>query len=207
MALVQVDEEVRRLCEAGETHAAVTAAIRGLGAELMGFLVAVTGHRDDAGDVFADTCVRMWKGLAGFRWESSLRTWVYTLARRAVYEHRARRAADVGRHVPLSQVPEIDEMIARVRTTTLAHLREERQSRAERLRARLSADDRMLLTLRVDRGMEWRDIARVLAEDGDDADPAAADSESVDRAAGALRKRFERLKATLRKMAAEDDGG
>jgi len=195
---VQLEAEVRRLCEAGDARGAVTAAIRGLGPELMGFLIVVAGGPDDASDVFSDLCVRMWRSLHGFRWESSLRTWAYTLTRRALHEHRQRRATWKQRMVPISEVPEIDELIVRVRTTTLAGLRQGRRSRAESLRARLDPDDQILLTLRLSRGLEWRDIAKVLAE-ADDLDEAA-----VMRAAASLRKRFERLKVRLKKMAAEE---
>jgi RNA polymerase sigma-70 factor, ECF subfamily len=197
MIRAEVESEVRRLCEAGSLHAAATIAIQGLGPELLGFLIAITGDRAEAGDVFADVCVRLWKSLTTFRWESSLRTWAYVLARRACHTSRQARAAWGARHVPLSQVSEIDAMIVRVRTTTLANLRGEK-TRAQRLRARLAPDEQILLTLRVDRELEWRDIARVLA------DGEAQDAAELARAAAGLRKRFERLKEKLRRLAAEE---
>ena len=195
---VEVDAEVRRLCEAGDIHRAATVAIQSFGGELMGFLVVVVGDSAEAGDVFADTCVRLWKGLATFRWESSLRTWVYVLARRACHAHREARAQHRGRHVPLSQVQEVDELIVRMRTTTLANLGGRRATRAERLRAQLEPDEQMLLTLRLDRELDWREIAVVLDDDG------PLDDDGVTRAAAALRKRFERIKEKLRKLASQD---
>jgi RNA polymerase sigma-70 factor (ECF subfamily) len=200
MARAEVEAAVRRKCEVGDAGGAVTVAIRGLGPELLGFLVVVTGNPDDAGEVFAELCVRMWKGLPGFRWESSLRTWSYALARRAAYEHRQRRAAWRDRAVRLSDVPELEALVARVKTTTMAALGQERLSRAQRLRARLDPDDQALLTLRIDRGLEWRDIALVLADGG--AGEALGEAAAT-RAAAALRKRFERIKVNLRRMAAE----
>ena len=71
-------------------------------------------------------------------------------------------------------------------------------SRETRLRAKLSPDEQALLTLRVDRELEWREIARVLADD------ELADDAAVTRAAAGLRKKFERLKEKLRRLAAED---
>ena len=195
---VDVDAEVRRLCEAGDIHRAATVAIQAFSGELMGFLVVVVGDSSEAGDVFADTCVRLWKSLAAFRWESSLRTWVYVLARRACHAHREAKAPHRGRHVPLSQVPEVDELIVRMRTTTLANLGGKRATRAERLRAQLEPDEQMLLTLRLDRELDWREIAVVLE------DEAPADDAAVTRAAAALRKRFERIKEKLRKLASQD---
>jgi RNA polymerase sigma factor (sigma-70 family) len=190
-----LDLEVRRLCAAGELDAAATAAIEGLGPELLGFLVVLAGDPNDAGEIFADVCVRLWTSLSGFRWESSLRTWAYVVARRAAAAHRRSRDAWRARHVPVSQVPEVEALVIRIRTTAIAA--EKRQTRAERLRARLAPDEQALLTLRIDRELEWRDIAQVLAdEDLDDAE--------LTRAAAGLRKKFERLKERLRKMAAEE---
>jgi RNA polymerase sigma-70 factor (ECF subfamily) len=57
----------------------------------------------------------------------------------------------------------------------------------------------MLLVLRVDRNLEWNDLARVLAE-GDDGTAPLADAD-VTREAARLRKRFQLLKEKLREMA------
>jgi RNA polymerase sigma-70 factor (ECF subfamily) len=200
MDRAETEVEVRRLLTVGEPSAAVTLALQGFGPELMGFLVALAGSAEDAGDVFADLCVRIWKGLPGFRWDSSLRTWTYVMARGALHEHRHRRAAWSERVVASSDLPDdLEVLVTRIRTTTMARIREERDSPPARLRARLSADDQVLLTLRADGALEWRDIARVLADD------SHPDGDEVSRAAAVLRKRFERLKVSLRKMEAEDD--
>ena len=190
-----LEADVRHLCEAGDVHGAVTLAIQGYGPELMGFLVVVIRDSSEAGEVFADLCVRMWKSLASFRWESSLRTWTYVLARRACHAHRRERAKE-RMHVPLSQAPELDALIVKVRTTTMAALAQKKGStRAERLRAKLTADEQMLLTLRLDRELDWRAIATVLSDE----EPS---DETLTRDAAALRKRFERIKEKLKKLAA-----
>ncbi len=95
-------------------------------------------------------------------------------------------------------MPEVDELIVRMRTTTLANLGGKRATRAERLRAQLEPDEQMLLTLRLDRELDWREIAVVLE------DEPPADDAAVTRAAAALRKRFERIKEKLRKLASQD---
>lgn len=191
---------MRRLCDAGDLRAAVTTTIRDLGPEVAGFLVVLTRDHTDAGDIFADVCVRIWKSLGTFRWQCSLRTWVYVLARRAFAAHRRDRQAWRERHLRISEVPEIDELIVEVRTTTLARMHGEPQTRAQRLREHLSPDEQTLLTLRLDRELEWREIARVLAEGG-------ADEPSEDellREAASLRKQYERLKDRLKRLAADD---
>jgi RNA polymerase sigma-70 factor (ECF subfamily) len=194
----EVEDEVRRLCDSGDQRAAVTIAIQGYGPELLGFLVTVIGDPSGAGDVFGDLCVRMWKGLATFRWDSSLRTWCYVIARRACAKYWKERERE-RKHVPLSDVPEIDAMIVRIRTTTLAQLgAKPGTTRAERLRAKLSPDEQMLLTLRLDRELEWRAIARVLS----DAEEPTEDD--VVRESAGLRKRFERIKEKLKRLAATE---
>jgi RNA polymerase sigma-70 factor, ECF subfamily len=194
----EVEAEVRQLCKADQTRAAVTTAIEGYGPELLGFLIVVVGDANEAGDVFADTCVRLWKSLPSFRWDSSLRTWVYVLARRACHAHRKERAKHRARHVPLSEVPEIDAMIARIRTTTSARVaKQEGRTRAERLRAKLELDEQMLLTLRVDRELEWRAIAQIMSDE-------SLEDGALTREAASLRKRFERVKEKLKKLAATD---
>jgi RNA polymerase sigma-70 factor, ECF subfamily len=193
-----VEAEVRRLCEADELRNAVTVAIEGYGPELLGFLVVMVGDASEAGDVFADTCVRLWKSLASFRWESSLRTWVYVLARRAVHAYRKERAKYRERYVGLSEVPEIDAMIARVRTTTSVRLAKQAgATRAERLRAKLELDEQMLLTLRVDRELEWRAIAQIMSDE-------TLEDDALTREAASLRKRFERVKEKLKRLAATE---
>lgn len=193
-----VEREVRACCERGDLRTAVTIAIRDYGPEVFGFLVVLTRDSSDAGDVFADACIRMWKGLEGFEWRCSLRTWVYLLARRACSAYQRERLAYRERHVRLSDVPEIDELIARVRTTTHARLQGEQQTRAARIREQLLPDEQALLTLRLDRNLEWREIVRVL-DDRED-----LDEDSITREAAALRKRFERLKQRLKMLATKD---
>jgi RNA polymerase sigma-70 factor (ECF subfamily) len=192
---VELEADVRKQCEAGDIHAATTAAIQGYGPEVLGLLVVLVG-RNEAPEVFADVCVRIWKGLPSFRWESSLRTWIYVLARRASAGYRKELAQRGQRQVPLSQVPEIDEMIVRVRTTLINKLGTQgEKTRAERLREQLTDDEQILLTLRLDRGLEWNEIVSVLHEESDG-------EVDVTREAAALRKRFERIKEKLKKLAA-----
>src|SRR3982750_3720453 len=60
-----------------ERHAeAVTRFVRSLGA------------RRDLDDVVQETFVRAFGSIDGFRGESSLRTWLFTIARRLVLDHR-----------------------------------------------------------------------------------------------------------------------
>ncbi|MEO8554337.1 MAG: sigma-70 family RNA polymerase sigma factor [Kofleriaceae bacterium] len=196
--MAELDLEIRAACEGGDYHRAATLAIQAYGPELMGFLVVVMRETPAAGDVFSDLCVRLWKSLPTFRWECSVRTWIYVLARRLCHAHRRAHAESRDRRVPLSEVPELDALIVRMRTTTLAKLDRSGTTRAERLRAKLAPDEQMLLTLRLDRELDWRAIARVLT------DLEEVDEAALTREAAGLRKRFERIKEKLKRFAATE---
>jgi RNA polymerase sigma-70 factor (ECF subfamily) len=60
-----------------------------------------------------------------------------------------------------------------------------------KVRESLDSEEQTLLILRVDKGMSWEDIPEVMRADGEPATPAA------------LRKRFERLKEKLGRLARE----
>lgn len=179
-----VEREVRQLCDAGEHDHAATAALRGYGPELYSFLAAL--HRSDADDVFADVSARIWRGLRDFAWQSSLRTWAYTIARNASHSFRSKGR----REVALDDASAVGRVAAAVRTATQPFLRTDFKDKFAALRASLPVEDQELLILRVDRELDWKDLARTLA--GEPLDDAA-----LVREAARLRKRFQALKAKL----------
>lgn len=189
-----LEAELRRRFDAGDLQAVATTAIRGYGPELYGFLVGLARDADAAAEIFAGMCEKLWKGLPGFRWDSSLRVWAYAITRHH-FHHWTRDRDKQRRQVPLSDAPQLSELVVQVRTTTAQHLRTEVKDGFAKLRATLEPDDQLLLGLRLDGAMAWNDIARVLAGD-DSATPSV-------REVAALRKRFERIKKQLRELAIE----
>ena len=69
------------------------------------------------------------------------------------------------------------------------------KSKFRELRNELSDDDRIVLILRVDRGLDWNQAAQVMAGD---AEMSAAE---LARASARLRKQFERIKLRIRALA------
>lgn len=183
--------EILALRRAGDVAGAATLAIRALGPEIMGLLLAL--HRDaaEADDAFATFAVDLWRGLPSFEERSSLRTWAYVLARHASAKQRRR----VRREVHDSEA--IDRAVAHVRTETRELLRTPSRDRVARLREQLEPDDQMLLVLRVDRELGWLECARVLSDEGDDAATLA-------RVSARLRQRFQAVKERLRRAAARE---
>jgi hypothetical protein len=96
--------------------------------------------------------------------------------------------------VPISEAAELERLTATVRTATQPYLRTEVKQAFARLREALAPEEQELLTLRVDRNLDWSEIAQVLADEP--LDPA-----SQRRASATCRKRFERLTDKLRELA------
>jgi RNA polymerase sigma-70 factor (ECF subfamily) len=178
----------------GALGPAATRAIEAYGPELFGFLVSLLGDESDAREVFSEVAEDLWRGLPKFRFGCSVRTWLYVLARhatasfrRAPWNHAGRRTGDA----------QLDALVDQARTRTQPWLRTDVKDRFAALRQSLDADDRELLVLRVDRSMEWKDIARVTL--GSESPDAA----EVVREADRLKKRFQLLKGELRRRARE----
>lgn len=200
MDVQPLEEPLRALLEAGDVEEATTLALLRLGPEIGGYLAALARSPDEGADVFSAFAEDLWRGLPGFRFESSLRTWAYVLARRALYRHRRDAAQRRARNLPLSVAGPASRIAAEVKEATATWQRTEVQDRVRRLRASLDPAERELLLLRIDRGLSWVEIVNVLDED--DAEPT-----EVKRRAAALRKRFERTKEKLKRLAEEARAG
>lgn len=161
------------------------------GAEIFGWMLATLSSDTDAADAFSLFSEDLWKSLARHQGRCSMRTWCYMLARCAVSRVLEARAG--GRTVALSDAP-ISGVAAQVREATLSYLRTDVKQRVRSLREQLDPDDQILLVLRVDKDLGWRDIAIVMFGDG-------AGEPELARHAARLRKRFERVKTQLRELA------
>jgi RNA polymerase sigma-70 factor, ECF subfamily len=117
--------------------------------------VASVGARSEVEDLVQDTFVRAFGSLDSFRGESSLRTWLFTIARRLLLDLR-RSEQRRGEQVEVREqdaVTEFDPLDSVVATET-----------RQRMRAalnRLSATQREVFLLRVNEGLSYREIAGV----------------------------------------------
>ena len=190
----EYEGEVQRLCGQGRHREAAEIGLRRLGPEVFGFLVGVLRSEDDAQEIFSLFAERFWSNLPGFRWDCSLRTWAYVIARNESHRFRRKEVSPRKKQAPLSEAGELAEVI---RSETVSMLKTERRSKLIELRDELDEEDRALLVLRVDRGLEWQDVARAMSG------AAAADLEpdELRREAARLRKRFQLLRERLRGLA------
>jgi RNA polymerase sigma-70 factor (ECF subfamily) len=176
------------LLEQGDLRGAATYAIRTLGPRIHGYLRAVMRDEGDAAEAFAGFAEDLWRGLPRFRRECAFETWAFKLAWRAALHVRDDAYRRRGRRLGTTDASRLAD---EVRRTSVLEV--ERQSAAlERLRAQLSPEERSLLVLRIDQRLAWEEVATVMSAEGDPVD------------AGTLRKRFERLKDKLGKLAEEE---
>jgi RNA polymerase sigma-70 factor, ECF subfamily len=189
-ARLAAEGTIRDALARGDEAAAATAAIRAYGAEVRSFLIATHRDIEDAEEVFARFCEHVWRGIGAFAGESSVRTWAYAIARNASRNYRRDANVHRKRHTPLETSSELSELIVRVRSETRPYMRTEAKDKLASIRASLDDEDRDLLVLRVDRGLEWKELARAMSE-------SPLSDEDVVRESQRLRKRFQVLKARL----------
>jgi len=195
----QLEADIRRLCLKQDFEAATTAALRGYGQEIYGFLLGFHRRDEDAAEVFSLFSEKVWKGLRTFDWASSFRTWAYTIARNTSLRYRGTTVKRARRFPALPDGSFLEEIAERVRSATKSYLRTEVKDRVAQLRESLSPEDQMLLVLRVDRKLAWLDLARVLRDES-----ATPSNEELNRESAKLRKRFQTIKEKLLDLSGRD---
>jgi RNA polymerase sigma-70 factor (ECF subfamily) len=190
----ELERDARRRCQEGDFAGAAALAIRGYGPEILGFLSSLHRREEDADEAFSLWSEKLFRGLPSFGWGCSLRTWAYVIARNASYNLQRERKIAGRRAVPLSGAEGASRVAADVRTETRPYLRTEAKSKLAAIRDALPPEDRALLVLRLDKKLEWKDIARVML--GEEAAPAPTDA-ALSREAQRLRKRFQIVKDRL----------
>lgn len=147
----QSDLDLVARWKAGDQQAATRLVERH--AEAVSRFVRSLGARQDVDDVVQETFVRAFGSIDGFRGESSLRTWLFTIARRLVLDHRRsdrRRGEQV----------EVHDVDVRTEFNALdAVMAEETEKRMRAAVARLTPTQREVFVLRVGEGMSYKEIA------------------------------------------------
>ena len=183
-----LETTIREQLAAGNLAAAATAALQGLGPQILGYLTATMRDDDIAYDVFGQFSEELWKSIGTFRGESSFKTWAYKLVMHAIGRHRRDPYRNRGRALASD---EVSALALDVRSRTPRFKQTEMKDRIARLRESLDPEDQTLLFLRIDQELSWNDVAAVMSAEGEPVEPAA------------LRKRLERAKERLRRLVAE----
>ena len=180
-----LEEEVRQILASGDASRAATRVIHELGPMILRYQRAVLRDEDAAADAFSHFAENVWKGLPGFRGESSLRTWAFRIAWTAARNLQDEAWNRRGRRFATGEASMLAETL---RTKTVVRVERQHDALA-RLRESLSPEDQSLLALRIDQGFSWAEIARILADGGEVVQPLT------------LMKRFQRLKDRLADLA------
>jgi RNA polymerase sigma-70 factor, ECF subfamily len=147
----QTDLDLVARWKAGDQQAATRLVERH--AEAVTRFVRSLGARHDLEDVVQETFVRAFASIDGFRGESSLRTWLFTIARRLVLDHRR---ADRRR----GEQVEVQDADVRTEFDSLdAVVADETEQRMRQAVQRLTPTQREVFVLRVGEGMSYKEIA------------------------------------------------
>lgn len=138
----------------GDERAATELVQRHAGA--LGRYLQSLGASDAVDELVQDTFVRAFGSLEAFRGDSSLRTWLFTIARRLLLDHRRsyRRRRDVGAVEEGDAVTEFDALDGMIADESGRRVREAVE--------RLSRTQREVFTLRVSEGRSYREIAEIV---------------------------------------------
>src|SRR3954467_7132745 len=96
------EAEIRSAWETRDFAGAATLALEVYGAEIYSFIRARLRSTSEADEAFSMFAEDLWKGLAGFGFRSTVRGWLYALARNAANRHAASPQRRASRNVPLS---------------------------------------------------------------------------------------------------------
>ena len=116
---------------------------------------ASLGARNEIEELVQDTFVRAFGSLDGFRGESTLRTWLFTIMRRLVLDQRRARARRPV-SVPVDEddaITEFDSLDGMVAT--------EMERKVREAVGGLTPTQREVFTLRVMEGLSYKEIAEV----------------------------------------------
>jgi RNA polymerase sigma-70 factor, ECF subfamily len=187
------DSALKALVEAGDLEGATTLFMERYGGDILAFLVVRLRDQSEASDVFSQFTEDFWRGLPGFRWRSTLRSWGYTLARNAANRFRSSQRRREAHHAHPLHTPECAQ---ERRSSTAPYLLTEVKKRMRALRLQLPVEDQTLLVLRIDKGLSWNELAVIFSGEGD-----AMEEADLLRWAARLRQRFATVKRRLRALA------
>jgi RNA polymerase sigma-70 factor (ECF subfamily) len=114
------------------------------------------GNHEDASDLAQETFVRAWKGLANFKGESALSTWLYRIAVNVCLNRVSAKRVDVE---PLESDRFVD---TKTEAPGASLVREERAAAVRQAIAALPEKQRATLILRAYHDMSHQEIADVL---------------------------------------------
>ena len=168
-------QAIEKLVAAGDHREALARCARAYSAPLGRLCMALTGSQAEGEELVQETLIAAYDGFPQFRFEGTVRAWLFGIARRICGRHneiknrrqaRLRLVHDTGRGVDAGEL----------------HMERERAIRARNALAELKPSEREAVVLRYDAGLSFREVALACGVD------EAAARKRVSRALSRLRE-------------------
>lgn len=158
-----VEKELVRALSDRDYRAAAHEIVRLYADEIYRFCVHAIGNRPDGEDLAQDVLGEACRCISRFRRRSTVRTWLYRIAWHKVYDQRKRFSRQPNL-VPIDGLitSEMARLSAGRDQPDEAVAASQRHKQVSRSLRRLSADDRLILYLRIGQDMPYSEIAGVL---------------------------------------------
>jgi RNA polymerase sigma-70 factor (ECF subfamily) len=154
----QFDEKLLESARAGDRKA-LGELLEKLQPILYGFGMRMCGNPDDAQDVLQETLIAITRGIGNFRGDSSLPTWLYTIARSFCIKKRRRHKGEPAVTEPLESISHVEQRSGDVEESLAVR---ELKARLDQAIARLDPKQREVLVLRDVEGLSAPEVAEVL---------------------------------------------
>lgn len=180
----KLEREVGVRLQAGDIEGAAARLLEACGPAIRGYLRVALPSERQMREAYSSFTECVWQTLRRYRGEPALIVWAYRQAYCCAKPYRSQsrpKRSSTGRKTESGA-----RALTRTRAATLQPLGPAED--AELLRAELSLEEQTLLTLRVDRGFGWDEVACVLGK-GRDGD--------------AMKRRYQRLMQRLHRIAIE----
>ncbi len=131
--------------------------------KILSFSRAFVSDPELASDVAQDAMLRIYRSLGGFRFQSSLQTWMFRIVRNIVLDHaKSRRSKERKREQPLDITPERDMGATADRNPEAELLAHERKSQLWSALNEIPESYRSVLVLADIQGMSYEEVAAVV---------------------------------------------
>jgi RNA polymerase sigma-70 factor (ECF subfamily) len=157
----ETDEQLAKKAAWGD-HAAFRALTDRHAAYLLRVAISLVGGEADAEDVVQHTLVGAYKGLAGFRGGSSVKTWLTGIAVRQAARWRRTRSRDKTLSISAGQGDDGETGGGPGPVTASATAAVDSRIDAEAVLAKLSPEHRQVIVLRELEGLSYQEIAETL---------------------------------------------
>ena len=177
-------ERILAILDSQGAGAAAEVVLRERGPAILRYLRSLLRDPDDADDAFSMFAQQVWKAVGGIRDPEAIDPWLFRVAFREAVRVRDDAWRRRKRRLPTSEAHRVADEVRRSFISV-----ERRLSALEKLRASLTLEEQHLLVLRIDHRLPFEEIAGTLGGHAGAVDAAA------------LRKRFQRIKARLARLA------